>query len=540
MNPTRRHRVCQYVLLPLVCVVTASVMFAYFNPGTAKRRSEEKSRFYVANPARELEADELPPDVRAVSVPEIEQAETLITAEAEYVEEKPPDAQVEDSRWGYSGIGYLTGLPDATESALEIPVQIPATQHYAVTICVGANDEVTNALRINGELLSPFTMRQTKTFVRVTFYGIFLNKGDAVLAIDTIDNGIDVDYIEITNDSSVYGTEFEIADAPCDPNAAENTKALYGFLKEQWGSGILTGQYASSAENFELRLIDNMTGQLPAIRFGELGTADDNAQIDAAADWYLREGGIVGLMWHWNAPGYDSVYADEADFDLAAALENADIPTLAMMSADEAREAVRAGECPADALELLLGIDDVAQSLRKLANMDIPVLWRPLHEAGGGWFWWGAAGEGPYIKLWNLLFERLTDYHGLHNLIWLWNGQSSAYLVPEQTYDIATMDIYLRPEMEYGSRYEQFRTLSDITGRKKMLGISECGSLPDLERMRLDNAGWLFCGLWYGEYLMTPTGGFDDTYFSSDTLYDFYNSDFALTLYDYREMTAGS
>ena len=28
--------------------------------------------------------------------------------------------------------------------------------------------------------------------------------------------------------------------------------------------------------------------------------------------------------------------------------------------------------------------------LKKLQASKIPVLWRPLHEAGGKWFWWGA------------------------------------------------------------------------------------------------------------------------------------------------------
>ena len=43
--------------------------------------------------------------------------------------------------------------------------------------------------------------------------------------------------------------------------------------------------------------------------------------------------------------------------------------------------------------------------------MDVPVLWRPLHEASGGWFWWGAKGPEPFKQLWELMFQRFTQVH---------------------------------------------------------------------------------------------------------------------------------
>ena len=186
---------------------------------------------------------------------------------------------------------------------------------------------------------------------------------------------------------------------------------------------------------------------------------------------------------------------------------------------------------------LLTDIDSIAVSLKKLDNMNIPVLWRPLHEAGGGWYWWGADGREAYQKLWSLLWHRLTDYHRLNNLIWVWNGQSAAYLVPEQSYDIASLDVYLQPRMQFGSRYEQFISLARITNSRKLLALSECSTLPDPEMMKLDESVWSFFGLWYGDYLMNPDGSFNDSNYSSSDLYNLYNSELALSLNDFLSLS---
>ena len=64
-------------------------------------------------------------------------------------------------------------------------------------------------------------------------------------------------------------------------------------------------------------------------------------------------------------------------------------------------------------------MDIIANELLKFYNAGIPVLWRPLHEASGGWFWWGAKGKDAYQELWKIMFNRFTYKYGLHNLIWV-------------------------------------------------------------------------------------------------------------------------
>lgn len=530
---SRRERLrFNFLVFALICTVTAAFLFY---PGGNKKKQSGSDRYDPLSGAASdsgISPDELEPYSYTLSVPQIERRNAAWSCEAEKAV-IPYGARIARSRRGYSGSGYVVRLPEHTESALSVPVEVPATQHYAVTICVASDEDVTNALRVNGNLLSPFTLSGADDFIRVTFYGVFLEEGTGTIAIDTIDGGICVDYFEISNDSTVYDSSFTIEEEPCDPEASEEAKALYYFLHDQWGKQIITGQHVPNTANKELSLIHAITGQLPAIRFGTVGTDDDLAQINAAIDWSLDQGGAVGLTWQWRAPGTGSVYAENSAFSLGHALRNTDAAQLAVLTYDEAERAVKNGLLMPDTLQLISDIDEIAAELTKLSNLSIPVLWRPLYEAGGEWYWWGAAGPDHYAKLWELVYRRLTEYHQLHNLLWVWNGQSENYLVPENMYDIASVDVYLQTKMEYGSRYEQYQSLARITEGRKLLAISECSSIPNQEMMQLDRSLWSYFGLWYGEYLMNPDGTFSDKYYSSSDLYNLYNSEFALSLKDF-------
>lgn len=524
-------------IVMLLSVTIASSCFLFLPSGIRSTLPQRGNYGYysylsgsASNPSS-LASDELSPDQYIVQIPEIQKARTGTRQEAE-AQELPEGTHIIFDRKGCSGPGSVGTLPPDTESALEIPFKIDTTQHYSVTVSAAADETVTNALRVNGERLTQFTLEGTGSFIRITVYGVFLEAGEAVIAIDTIDGGLDVDYIEIFNDNSVYGLEYDIPDTPCTPDASPETVKLYQFLQAQWGKHTLTGQYISG-DNREIDLIYQMTGQFPAIRFSALGTADDRKQTEEAIDWNVYMHGIVGLMWYWEAPGSHSVYAKDTDFDLHLALRNQDPEQIASLTGEQAEQDAAEGKLSAEAVLLLKDIDTVAVSLQKFANMDIPVLWRPLYEAGGGWYWWGASGTDAYQQLWSLVYHRLTEYHQLHNLIWIWNGQSAAYLVPEDTYDIASADVYLQPNMEYGSRYEQFLSLARITNSRKLLALSECSALPDPEMMQLDSAVWSFFGLWCGEYIINDDGTFHDLYYSSNDLYNLYNSDQALTLNDF-------
>ena len=107
-------------------------------------------------------------------------------------------------------------------------------------------------------------------------------------------------------------------------------------------------------------------------------------------------------------------------------------------------------------------------------------------------------------------------------------------MVEGTTFDIASMDIYLGADKDYSSRYEQYVAMSRMTAGEKLLALSECSSVPDMNDMFRDNCIWSFFGLWYGNYLMDENGAYSDTFTSEEDMVAFYNSEAAVTRSDVR------
>jgi mannan endo-1,4-beta-mannosidase len=70
-------------------------------------------------------------------------------------------------------------------------------------------------------------------------------------------------------------------------------------------------------------------------------------------------------------------------------------------------------------------LDAVAAGLKQLQDAGVVVLWRPLHEMNGRWFWWGAAAiPQDYKDLWQHMFNYFTYTKNLNNLIWVYAASS--------------------------------------------------------------------------------------------------------------------
>lgn len=469
-----------------------------------------------------------------VVVPEIDTQEYSYRAEAE-------DTSIygglhtATSKDGYSGSGYVTGFSD-TESGINRIIfyfYIPSLQHYDVTLRYAVDENFKGYITINGEKIGNIESENTNGFTEKTFDGAFLEGGYAEIEIVHEEGDIDMDYIEVNNNTYVYENDNDVMKKLSNDNASESAQNVMSYLVDAYGKGIITGQYASSPANIELEKIHDVTGRYPVIRFGAYTSDNDknSAETDACADWSNNNGGIAGLMWYWNSPsGNPSIYASETDFDLKNAVTEKDI---ALRDIDELEKMCKEGKISEECLKLVRDIDEISEQLKKLKKQNIPVLWRPLHEAGGEWYWWGSAGSEAYEWLWELLYKRQTVYHDLNNLIWVWNGQSKNYVVNENLYDIAAVDIYEGDEIDYGSHFQQYKWLYVLTEKKKLVALSECGTIPDINEMFRDNAMFSFFGLWYGEYIMDENGNYSEQYTSEETLRNMYNSEGAITLDEY-------
>lgn len=469
-----------------------------------------------------------PVETLTLSVPTINRMDADLTLEAE-------DAAIPQGcsiavlpRLGYSGTGYMQSLSTEYDSELNLDATIPATQHYDMTITAGSDDGAKCAISVGGERVFTLQLEGAENFVRVTVPGIFIAEGNQTISIKCIEGNADIDCVELVNNTSLYEESEEISKTPINKNATENTKKLYSFLQENYGKSMVTGQWVSGKENTELDTIFDSTGAYPVIRFADMGNytnnSDDNANATAINDSILwaEDGGAVGLTWYWAAPtGSSSCYAEDCSFQLSDAVTDVDIAT---KTPQELSKLLEQGEISEETYALITDIDLVSTELKKLQTKDIPVLWRPLPEAGGGWYWWGASGVDDYRWLWNLLYQRMTEYHELNNLIWIWNGQSSSFTVDASTYDIASVDLYVDESETFGSRYEQYVAMRNIVGNK-MLAISESSGLPDINQLFRDNAIWSFSALWYDPYL--------SDYVTTDDLVQLYHSEGTLTRNDY-------
>lgn len=452
-----------------------------------------------------------------------------------------PTIKPETTIKSYSGDGYVTGFGSNGESSVAFTVNAPSNQHYDVSFSIAAERLVDCKISLNGTEISAFKTMNDGEFTLITLYGVFLVKGASEIEIRPTNGDICLDYLMLHNNTSLSGIRYDADADLSNKKAGESAQELMDFLTENYGKYVITGQYASSPDNEELDLIYRTTGKYPVIRFSALHTSGSTfdssfKDVDACADWY-RRGGVVGLMWYWEAPGKKpSVYTKDTDFRLSQAMTDLDI---AEMTQEEIRGLYGEGKISEQCYGLILDLDNMAGQLTSLKNKGVPVLWRPLHEGYGNWFWWGGSGVKAYKWLWELMYKRYTNYFELDNLIWIWNGQSESTLVNKKTFDIASLDIYLDSKKDYGSRYEQFLALQKIVGKEKLIALSECSTVPDIDASFRDNAVWSFFGLWYGKYLRNDKGEYSEEYTGKDAIIRAYNSDGALSLDEYIKLRGG-
>ena len=150
---------------------------------------------------------------------------------------------------------------------------------------------------------------------------------------------------------------------------------------------------------------------------------------------------------------------------------------------------------------LVRDIDAISEAMKPLAEADVPVLWRPLHEASGGWFWWGTGGAEAYIDLYRLIYDRMVNVHGLHNLIWIWNAQKKDWYPGDDVVDIIGTDIY-PGEHVHTSQAEIFLQCLESTPARKLIWLTENGCVPDPDELFADNIIWGCWCTWGGDFVL--------------------------------------
>lgn len=275
--------------------------------------------------------------------------------------------------------------------------------------------------------------------------------------------------------SAAYGEE-----RPADRKADSCVRRLLHRLRDLAGKRMISGQ--TDYEN--IVWVEENTGRAPVILAEDfmatpkrVGRPSDALQNALA---WARRGGIVAFQWHWVSPtkAHDvdhGFYTNGTDFDLSEVIDHPESD---------------------DYKQMLIDIDQVAEVLKALEKANIPVLFRPLHEAQGGWFWWGAKGPEACKKLYNLLFDRITVYHHIHNVAWVWNvmplsqkkGDPADWYPGNSRVDVLATD-YLQSKSD-------FDDLSRLCGGRKVIGIAETMNPPDAAKSIAAGAPWAYWVTW--------------------------------------------
>lgn len=434
---------------------------------------------------------------------------------------------------------YVNGLNNDGDG-VKVSIAIEEEGFYDLTFVNNSNGQYKeNYVTVDNEQVGRAVSEAVKDYQNSTLKRIYLTKGAHDVTLSKYWGYVDYDKLIVAGSEPLPDDLYTVDTELNNKNATPETKRVFEYLTSIYGKLFLSGQNGDKGlGSMELHAIKLATGgvadgKFPAvlgldlmdyspsrIEMGGDGaekfiTGERKASVDYAID-YWNKGGLITMCWHWNAPSkyitgkwYSGFYNDSVNIDLGKIMN---------------------GEDPEGYDLLMSDIDAIAVQLKRLQDAGVPILFRPLHEASGGWFWWGASGPEAYLKLYKILYDKLTNEHGLNNLIWVWNGQDPEWYPGDEYCDIVGTDIY-PGEKVYTSQINSFLATRESCGGKKMVYLTENGCLFDPDLAIRDGAMWGMWCTWGGEFVIqNNTNKLSDQYTEAAKLTEFYNNPYVVTL----------
>lgn len=453
---------------------------------------------------------------------------------------------------GYSGSGFVWMQNSGT---LTFTLSVPETGMYEISTRYMQElspDGRLQYLTVNGATKGSYMLPYTTAWSDYDFGYHKLNQGTNTIEIKSgwgfaYFDSLTVDYADLD--------PLVVQPVLSDPQATPAAQRLMNYLTEVYGHHIISGQqeiYGGGNDgNHELEFdwIYNLSGKYPAIRGFDFMNYNplygwEDGTTDRVIDWVKNRGGIATASWHINVP------RDFTSYQLGQYVDWEDATYKPTETNFNTANAVIPGT--REYQYVMMTIEDLAEQLLILQDQNVPVLFRPYHEAEGNgglngegaWFWWASAGAEVYKQLWDMLYTELTETYDLHNLIWTYNSYvystSPAWYPGDDQVDLVGYDkyntIYNRYDGLSGVPNEDaitsiFYQLVDLTDGKKMVAMTENDTVPSLQNLTEEKAGWLYFCPWYGEFLMSTA------YNYPATLKTLYQSDYVITLDELPDLT---
>ena len=449
----------------------------------------------------------------------------------------------------YSGEGfiYLTNASFKTEVTVEADGMYEIIVRYAQILDQTSRMQTVSVNGLDSTIDFPYTHE----WKDISMGHFRLNKGVNTIEFKPMYGYACYDTITIKK--TPKHDYSKAVDTLVDPKATPEAKSLMKYLKSVYGSNVISGQqeiYGGGNDgNSELEFdyIKETTGKLPAIRAFDLMNYNplygwEDGTTERAVDWVKNKNGIISSSWHLNVPiDFENYEVGDAVDWQKCSYKNYQESNTTFNTANILKEGTKEREFYEEAMK------DLAEQIKIMQDNNVPIIFRPLHEAQGNyglyggtgtaWFWWGDHGPEVYKELWKLLFTTLTEKYDLHNIIWEYNSYAypnSAEWYPGDEYvDIVAFDKYncqynrgdgKTSGPNFNAIASTFTSLYELTNGKKLVSMAENDTIPSVDNLKTEDAGWLYFCPWYGEYLMS------DTYQDADNLKEIYNSDYCITL----------
>lgn len=293
----------------------------------------------------------------------------------------------------------------------------------------------------------------------------------------------------------------QLATALTNANATAEAKALYQLFVDNYGVKQFSGAMGEVAWSTAYSdFIAEQAGAYPAIvGFDYIHlVSSPSSWIDYGDITPIKKvweaGSIPAFTWHWNVP--KSKNNPDAGFD---AKDTEFKASNVLVDGTWENEVATAD------------VEKIAGYLKLLQDAGIPAIFRPFHEAAGdytwgAWFWWGNSGPSVTRELWTWLRDKLINEYGINNLIWVWTVQTSdegkladlsklqsAY-PGDDVVDMVGADLYVDP---MSNQLEHFELIYNLVKGKKIVALSECGNLLDVNAAFDEGALWSYFMGWY-------------------------------------------
>ena len=236
------------------------------------------------------------------------------------------------------------------------------------------------------------------------------------------------------------------------------------------------------------------TGEMPGIIGIDLGCYGFDLPVTTEMQWsayicdmvdYAAEGGIITASAHWANPSEN--WGDDAK-------------CRGRLGYDDSLEAYEQGfiDLITEGTEyndfFKNELESNARFFKALEDNGVSIIWRPLHEANGNWFWFCIGQSGYWLEpeylidVWHYIYDYFENECGLTNLYWCygpnWSAnvkdspdssgtRSTTYLYPGDEYrDMVGVDWYTAGNLEITTN-TNYLNLTDLS--RKPGAITEFG-----------------------------------------------------------------